>query len=491
MPASLTDNYVANTYKGVLHVNGEELPAGTKVQVYDGAGNSTAIKLGADSVDCLSLSASELIASDLKYPVKPGNRFNILCQTSDNAAGEVNIIELKDIQDILRETRVGLVDYVKQILSTTPAPTTPGPTTAGPTTTATTPVPVITTTPAPVIPIITVERGVIETIREVIITQVTQAAGGITLAATGNFNISTVDIDGGIVKELTLTPVALSPQPNLLINAQGIVNQRQFSSNESLVASWNPNKYFLDRWRSNAGTPVSWSYNNNGNIVTITAPSQLGVAQTIEKINIIPGIHSLSWRGNALATILEKGVLKATGLGGTGEIKTITAVLAGDGDIEIRFAGGTFSLPKFERGSTQTPFDYRDFGSELSLCQRYFCKSYGYTNKPGTIATSGSIRSQTTEPVNPYLHNNGWRFPVNLRTRIDNRAWVFNPRDSSINEISFYMERAKGPPTYGARFATIASWSDAGIDLVQNYGEALPEGTMRVYETHYVADAEF
>jgi predicted acylesterase/phospholipase RssA len=45
-PANLTDNYVANTYKGVLHVNGEELPADTKVQVYDGAGNETAIKIG-------------------------------------------------------------------------------------------------------------------------------------------------------------------------------------------------------------------------------------------------------------------------------------------------------------------------------------------------------------------------------------------------------------------------------------------------------------
>lgn len=481
MPASLTDNYVANTYKGVLHVNGEELPAGTKVQVYDGAGNQTAIKLGAEGVDCLSLSANGLIANDLKYPDKPGNRFNVLCQTSDNAAGEINTLELKDIQDILRETRVGLIDYVKE------EPVLPGTTTPSPAATTTPP-----PTPPGVIPVITVERGVIETIREVVVTQVTQAAGGISLSATGNFNINKVGIDGGIVKELILTPVALSPQPNLLINAQGIVNQRQFIPNESLAnIPWNPNRYFLDRWRSNAGNPINWSYNINGNIVTITAPANPGVSQVIEKVNIIPGIHSLSWRGTAFATILEKGVEKATGLGGTGEIKTITAILAGDGDVEIKFTSGTFSLPKFERGGTQTQFDYRDFGSELRLCQRYFCKSYGYTNKPGTIATTGAITSQTTEPVNPTLHNNGWRFPVNLRARIDNRAWVFNPRDASINEISFYMQRASGTPAYGARAARVASWSDTGISSVDNTGEGLGVDTMRVYEAHYVADAEF
>ena len=100
MPSNLTDNYVANTYKGVLHVNGEELPADAKVQVYDGAGNETAIKIGNNGIDCLSLSALGLTANDFKYPDVPGNQFSVLCQTSTNTEGKINILELKNIKEV-------------------------------------------------------------------------------------------------------------------------------------------------------------------------------------------------------------------------------------------------------------------------------------------------------------------------------------------------------------------------------------------------------
>jgi hypothetical protein len=39
---------------------------------------------------------------------------------------------------------------------------------------------------------------------------------------------------------------------------------------------------------------------------------------------------------------------------------------------------------QLEKGSTATAFDYRDFGRELALCQRYYEKSYDYGTAPGT-----------------------------------------------------------------------------------------------------------
>jgi hypothetical protein len=451
MPANLTDNYVANTYKGVLHVNGEELPADDKVQVYDGAGNETALKLGINSVDCLSLSAYGLTANDFKYPDVPGNKFSVLCQTSDSADGEINILELKNIKDVFCESDTGLASYSRAIES--------------------------------VVPIVSIECGIVQGVDDVEVTDITTAAGGITNNQTGNFIISNANILGGIIKNLALTPIELPSQPNLLINAQGIVNQRQARSGVSFNYGWNPRNYFLDRWKSIANNSITWSYNNSGNIATITAPAN-GVSQTIERVNIIPGSYILSWRGTAAAAILENGVSKASGNGGTGDVKTITANIAGDGNVEIRFTNGTFSLPKFERGSTRTEFDYRDIGSELILCQRYFCKTYGYEDMPGKNTSEGAIQSHSTEPVNATLHSNGWRFPVNLRAK--QNAWVFNT-SGTVNSFNFSTGRNQD-----SRSAVIERWADSGIATVRitskNY---LPGDVSRIYYTHYVADAEF
>jgi hypothetical protein len=44
---------------------------------------------------------------------------------------------------------------------------------------------------------------------------------------------------------------------------------------------------------------------------------------------------------------------------------------------------------QLEKGSTATSFDYRPYGTELALCQRYFEKSYDLSATPGTVTTNG------------------------------------------------------------------------------------------------------
>ena len=44
---------------------------------------------------------------------------------------------------------------------------------------------------------------------------------------------------------------------------------------------------------------------------------------------------------------------------------------------------------QLEVGSQATPFEHRSFGEELSLCQRYYEKSYNYGISPGTGSTDG------------------------------------------------------------------------------------------------------
>jgi hypothetical protein len=45
---------------------------------------------------------------------------------------------------------------------------------------------------------------------------------------------------------------------------------------------------------------------------------------------------------------------------------------------------------QLEKGTQATAFDYRDFGNELALCQRYFEKSYARGTVPATVTEVGS-----------------------------------------------------------------------------------------------------
>ena len=54
--------------------------------------------------------------------------------------------------------------------------------------------------------------------------------------------------------------------------------------------------------------------------------------------------------------------------------------------------GATFYITgvQLEKGTQATAFDYRDFGNELALCQRYFEKSYARGTVPATVTEVGS-----------------------------------------------------------------------------------------------------
>jgi hypothetical protein len=71
----------------------------------------------------------------------------------------------------------------------------------------------------------------------------------------------------------------------------------------------------------------------------------------------------------------------------------------------IGTAGNTFFVTgvQLEKGSTATSFDYRPYGTELALCQRYF-----YT-------TSGSYGFGFTTASGQWLYRPGY-FPVSMRT---------------------------------------------------------------------------
>ena len=69
--------------------------------------------------------------------------------------------------------------------------------------------------------------------------------------------------------------------------------------------------------------------------------------------------------------------------------------------------GATFYLTgvQLEKGSTATAFEYRDFGRELALCQRYYEKSYDYGTAPGTSSVLQQAIGLGIYTNNPATYN--------------------------------------------------------------------------------------
>jgi hypothetical protein len=160
---------------------------------------------------------------------------------------------------------------------------------------------------------------------------------------------------------------------NKLINAQGLINQRVYVSG---TATTTANQYTVDRWKV-VTSGQNLAFSTTANVVTFTAPAG-GVEQVVEDLNVESGTYVLSWTGTATATV-----------NGTARAKGETFSLTGGSNVTVRFSSGTFSLPQLEKGTSATPFEYRPFGSELALCQRYYETTYPSGRAPGSIYNSG------------------------------------------------------------------------------------------------------
>jgi ribosomal protein L27 len=68
---------------------------------------------------------------------------------------------------------------------------------------------------------------------------------------------------------------------------------------------------------------------------------------------------------------------------------------------------------QLEKGSTATSFDYRPYGTELQLCQRYYCKTYNISVVAGAVDSNGAIGGAGTGNTNRPIVN--WAYPVQMR----------------------------------------------------------------------------
>lgn len=173
---------------------------------------------------------------------------------------------------------------------------------------------------------------------------------------------------------------------NAIINGNFQVNQRGVSGTVTLAAG----AYGHDRWKAGAsGCTYTFATSNNVTTLTISAGSLI---QVIEGINLYSGTYTLSWTGTA------QGKIGAGSYAGSG----VTGTATGGTNLNIEFNTGTVSLVQFEPGVEASPFERRDYGRELMMCQRYY-QIFSSINAEGYA--SGSLVRQ----------NFPMSFPVQMR----------------------------------------------------------------------------
>lgn len=212
-------------------------------------------------------------------------------------------------------------------------------------------------------------------------------------AITGVANVETAAINGG--------PLGFR---NMLINGGFRINQRGQTGAVVLTAG----KYGHDRWKAGAGG-CSYTFTTAGGVTTMTITAGT-LLQIVESDKQGASKVVLSWQGTAQGKI-DAGALAAS---------PVTANFAGGVNITVEFGTGTVSQAQCEAGSKSTPFENRSTGLELSLCQRYYEKTFSQDIAPvaNTKNYEGAIRCNALA-VDPRVNSEGavWEFKVVKRVK--------------------------------------------------------------------------
>ena len=139
----------------------------------------------------------------------------------------------------------------------------------------------------------------------------------------------------------------------------------------------------------------------------------INAANTWEQKTItIAGDTTGTWEtGNSAGIVVNWSIGMGSTYKGTANTWASAFYGAPTGSVDlVATNGATFYITgvQLEKGSTATSFDYRPYGTELALCQRYFYKIVGNLN-PFAGLGSGVVTGSTT--ARAYI-----KYPVNART---------------------------------------------------------------------------
>ena len=172
---------------------------------------------------------------------------------------------------------------------------------------------------------------------------------------------------------------------NAIINGGFTINQRTYVSAATLATT----VYGHDRWKAGA-SGGDYSFTQLASPTTITIAANKTLIQVVEDKNVYGGTYTLSWTGTcqaryAINSATPAGAYAASPIVITGQTAgTTMSVEFGNGA-----SSGTLGLIQLELGAIATQFEFRPYGQELALCQRYYQKSYSYSIAIGAASLNG------------------------------------------------------------------------------------------------------
>jgi hypothetical protein len=139
--------------------------------------------------------------------------------------------------------------------------------------------------------------------------------------------------------------------------------------------------------------------------------------------------------------------------------------------------GATFYITgvQLEKGSTATSFDYRPYGTELALCQRYFITTRTSSENGGTLTTGQAVNTSR-------FVFGGVQFPVIMRAAPT--TTVYSAADDTAGAVVLYNAVNSG---VGSGFS-VASSNPQGIHNRVDGSASLTSGNW--YSFSYTASAE-
>ena len=132
------------------------------------------------------------------------------------------------------------------------------------------------------------------------------------------------------------------------------------------------------------------SLRNNGNTRSCPFSYSIPVANTWTTISVtVAGDTSGTWFAtNGIGIAVSFSLGSGATVSGTAGAWAATNYFSATGATSVVGTNGaTFYITgvQLEKGSTATSFDYRPYGTELSLCQRYYQKSYAIETVPASV----------------------------------------------------------------------------------------------------------
>jgi hypothetical protein len=173
----------------------------------------------------------------------------------------------------------------------------------------------------------------------------------------------------------------------------------------------------LSFWvRSSLTGTFGGAFSNSGTNRSYSFTYTISVADTWEyKTVTVAGDTSGTW-----LTTNGIGINLTFGLGGGSDYSGTAGSWAGAFYLTATGAtsvvgtnGATFYITgvQLEKGSVATPFDYRQYGTELALCQRYYEKSYDMASIAGAGVDVGSVTITCCGNINRAFGNITFKTP--------------------------------------------------------------------------------